>query len=128
MSQAAAIGARLTAARLTPAERAEFALLAALHEFGALSQIDLYRHLPMSAETLAGLVARLHQHDHVIWRTDPADRRKRILASTRTGQRHFEELRAHVDQVQAAFLQVLDEVERRQLHTLLLKLTTGHAK
>jgi len=126
VGQVAEIGTRLIAFRLTPQERAEFAVLAALLEFGALGQMDLYRHVQMRAESLTALLTGLQQQGHVARRIDAADRRRSVLALTVSGHRRFEELRQQLDQVQTVFLRGLDVREQEQLRVLLAKLVDAH--
>ena len=57
----ATIGARLTATRMPLEARSDFAVLAALTEFGALTQADLGRRLGLDRANVNGIVARLEE-------------------------------------------------------------------
>ncbi|GAA2913508.1 hypothetical protein Acy02nite_69790 [Actinoplanes cyaneus] len=120
------LGARLTAARMPLESRSDFAVLAALEEYGELSQAEIGRRLGLDRNNVNGIVTRLDDHGHIERRTDPADRRRNIVAATEAGLRHLRELDALAQQVQDELLAALDADEREQLRLLLEKTLTGH--
>jgi MarR family transcriptional regulator, lower aerobic nicotinate degradation pathway regulator len=125
-SKAATLGARLFARRMPLGARAEFAVLAALEEYGALSQADIGRRLGLDRNDVNGVLGRLESHQRVDRQADPANRRRNIVTLTAAGRRHLAELQRHADAVQDELLAGLDPVERQQLQALLAKLLDSH--
>jgi MarR family transcriptional regulator, lower aerobic nicotinate degradation pathway regulator len=122
----ATLGARLFARQMPLGARADFAVLAALEEYGPLSQADLGRRLGLDRNDVNGIVGRLEQHGRIGRRPDPADRRRNIVTLTGAGQRHLDELQRYAGTVQDELLASLDPAERRQLQALLAKVLSGH--
>jgi DNA-binding MarR family transcriptional regulator len=125
-SKVTTLGARLTAQRMPLGARSEFAVLAALEEYGPLSQADIGRSLGLDRNDVNGVMTRLEGERLVTRRVDPANRRRNIVATTAAGRRHLERLQAHADAVQDELLAGLTSAERRQLHGLLEKLLASH--
>jgi DNA-binding MarR family transcriptional regulator len=122
----ATIGARLTASHMPLAARTEFAVLAALEEFGDLSQADLGRRLGLDRNEISTVLARLESEKAVTRTPDPADQRRNIVAATAAGQRHLDRLQAHADVVQDDLLARLTTTQRTQLTSLLAKVLEQH--
>ncbi|GIM89859.1 MarR family winged helix-turn-helix transcriptional regulator [Paractinoplanes toevensis] len=120
------LGARFTAARMPLEARSDFAVLATLREYGELSQTELGRRLGLDRNNVNGIVTRLENNGHVERRTDPADRRRNIVASTAAGLQHLDDLHALALDVQNELLVALDPDERHQLRVLLEKVLTSH--
>lgn len=120
------LGARLTASRMPLGARADFAVLAALEEYGPLSQAELGRRLGLDRNDVNGILNRLEGGRHIERHLDPADRRRNIVTVTVDGSRHLEELQEHADAVQDELLAGLAPAEREQLQALLGKLLAGH--
>lgn len=125
-SKASTLGARLTARRMPLGARADFAVLAALEEYGSLSQAELGRRLGLDRNDVNAVLNRLQTQHHVDRQADLADRRRNVVTLTDTGRHHLEELQQHADAVQDELLQGLDATERHQLHFLLAKLLDSH--
>jgi MarR family transcriptional regulator, lower aerobic nicotinate degradation pathway regulator len=125
-SKASTLGARLTARRMPLGARADFAVLAALEEYGPLSQAEIGRRLGLDRNDVNGILNRLQTGHLVDRQPDPADRRRNVVTLTDAGQGHLEELQEHADAVQDELLAGLDATERRQLHALLAKLLGSH--
>lgn len=120
------LGARMTARHMPLTARADFAVLAALDEYGPLSQADLGRRLGLDRNEVSGIVIRL-QRDHRIDRhSDPANRRRNVVTLTASGKQHLEEIQKHADAAQEELLAGLNAAERRQLNALLTKLLHSH--
>jgi DNA-binding MarR family transcriptional regulator len=106
--------------------RADFAVLAALDEYGALSQAELGRRLGLDRNDVNGILNRVQGRGHVGRQADPADRRRNVVTLTAAGHKQLEELQRHADAVQDELLEGLNATERRQLHSLLGKLLDSH--
>lgn len=125
-SKVATLGARLTARRMPLGARADFAVLAALEEYGPLSQADLGRRLGLDRNDVNGVLNRLQVAGHVDRQPDPADGRRNVVTATDAGRHHLDDLQRHADAVQDELLTGLDPAERHQLQTLLGKLLDSH--
>ncbi len=125
-NKVATIGARLTAAHMPLGARTDFAILAALDEYGPLSQADLGRRLGLDRNDVSTVLARL-DHDRAVTRQpDPADPRRNRVTVTQTGLRYLQELQDHADVVQHDLLEGLDEDEQGHLGALLDRILTHH--
>jgi DNA-binding MarR family transcriptional regulator len=120
------LGARMTARHMPLTARSDFAVLAALEEYGPLSQADLGRRLGLDRNDISGIVTRLTGGRHVDRQADPANRRRNVVTLTASGQRHLEEIQRHADAAQDDLLAGLSAAERRQLNELLAKLLGSH--
>jgi DNA-binding MarR family transcriptional regulator len=125
-SKASTLGARLTARRMPLGARTDFAVLAALEEYGALSQAELGRRLGLDRNDVNAVLNRVQARHYVDRQADLADRRRNVVTLTGAGSQHLEELQQHADAVQDELLQGLDATERQQLHSLLAKLLDSH--
>ncbi len=122
----ATIGARLTAARMPLAARTEFAVLAALEEFGELSQAELGRRLGLDRNDISTVLAQLEGNDAITRAADSTDRRRNIVSITERGQQHLETLQYHADLVQNDLLAELTAPQRTQLTLLLATILDQH--
>jgi DNA-binding MarR family transcriptional regulator len=75
---------------------------------------------------LVGLLDELEDAGLVERQRDPADRRRQIVQMTPAGKKALERLRRLSQRLEDDFLGSLDESERRELHTLLLRLAEHH--
>jgi DNA-binding MarR family transcriptional regulator len=124
--KASTLGARITARHMPLPARAEFAVLAALDEYGPLSQADLGRRLGLDRNEVSGIVTRL-QRDHCIdRRVDPDNRRRNVVTLTVHGTQRLEEIQKYADAAQDELLAGLTSAERQQLSALLAKLLDTH--
>lgn len=126
VSKVSVLGARMTARHMPLTARADFAVLAALAEYGELSQADLGRRLGLDRNEVSGIVTRLEHGHHVDRHVDPANRRRNVVTLTAAGMRHLDEIQRHADAAQDELLAGLSPDERRQLNKLLAKLLTSH--
>jgi MarR family transcriptional regulator, lower aerobic nicotinate degradation pathway regulator len=120
------LGARMTARHMPLAARSDFAVLAALEEYGPLSQAGLGRRLGLDRNDVSGIVTRLANGRHVDRQADPASRRRNVVTITASGKRYLEEIQRHADAAQDELLAGLDPAERRQVNELLAKLLSSH--
>jgi len=125
-SKVSTLGARLTARRMPLGARADFAVLAALEEYGVLSQAEIGRRLGLDRNDVSGILNRLEDGRRVDRQADPANRRRNVVTLTAGGRQHLEQLQQHADAVQAELLVGLDTAEQRQLQALLAKLLDSH--
>jgi DNA-binding MarR family transcriptional regulator len=125
-SRVSTLGARLTAARMPLETRADFAVLAALDEYGDLSQAEIGRRLGLDRNNVNGIVTRLERDHRLKRQTDPADRRRNIVTLTDGGRQHLAELHALATDVQNELLSALTPAEREDLRSLLEKVLTSH--
>ena len=100
-----------------------FRLLAALDQYGPVSQADLGRHTGIDRSDVVAMLndlvaGGLAQREH-----DPADRRRNVVTITQRGTDELERLDAVLDDVQQAVLAPLTPNERKTLQRLLAKLT-----
>src|SRR4051794_35109354 len=109
------------------AARADFAVLAALTEYGPLSQAEIGRRLGLDRNDVNGILNRLESAHRVGRQIDPADRRRNIVTVSPAGHAYLAELQDHTDAVQDELLVGLDTAERRHLQSLLAKLLQGHS-
>ena len=122
----ATLGTRLTAQHMPLSARSDFAALAALEEFGPLSQADIGRRLGLDRNDVNGILTRLDSQGRVDRRPDPADRRRNIVTLTDAGHRYLNALQHKADAVQAELLAGLGTAEQRQLEVLLDKVLASH--
>jgi len=125
-SKVSTIGARMTARHMPLSARSDFAVLAALEEYGPLSQADLGRQLGLDRNDVSGIVTRLQSGGYVERQADPDDRRRNLVTVNKAGMRYLDEIQRNANRAQAELLAGLDADERRQLHALLAKTLEAH--
>ncbi|GIG20493.1 MarR family transcriptional regulator [Cellulomonas chitinilytica] len=101
--------------------RTQFTMLAALAEFGPMSQADLGRRVGLDRSDVAAAVAALAA-DGLLDRTpDPHDRRRNVVRVTTEGQVRLAALDAAAHAAQDELLAGLSTAERDQLAALLAR-------
>ncbi len=110
-----------------PTARLDFAVLATLEEFGAMSQADLGRRLGLDRSDVAAVLDRLEDDALAQRSPDCADRRRNVISLTPEGSQLLEELERRFDEAQALFLSPLTARERAELTRLLQRLVDHHA-
>lgn len=97
----------------------EWRVMAVLGRFGPLSANGVADKTQMDKVRVSRAVARLVAARRVSRRTDPADRRRAVLALTPAGLAIHREIVPHARQVEARLLAGLGEAERAMLDRLL---------
>src|ERR1700735_4794757 len=98
------LGARLFARHMPLGARADYAVLAALEEYGALSQAGIGRRRGLDRNDVNGILNRLQDRHQVERQADPADRRRNLVTLTGAGQQYLDELQRYADTVQDELL------------------------
>jgi MarR family transcriptional regulator, lower aerobic nicotinate degradation pathway regulator len=99
-----------------------YRLLAALEEWGPVSQADLARSTSVDRSDVVTVLNELEQRGLIERAVDPRNRRRNIVSITRTGSTQLQALDHVIDEVQERVLAPLSQNERRQLTKLLRKL------
>ena len=102
------------------------AILAVLDEGSRGTQGAIADALGYDKGQLVGLLDELEDRGLIERQRDPADRRRMLVRMTAAGRRALERVRRLAQRLEDEFLAPLDEKERRQLHTLLLRLGEEH--
>jgi DNA-binding MarR family transcriptional regulator len=107
--------------------RYHFSMLAALEEFGPLSQAELGRRCGLDRSDVTAAVTDLEARHLLERRPDPSDRRRNTVRITEAGRAHLTELDQLVAKAQDELLAPLSPLERVALVQLLTRLTDHHA-
>ena len=99
----------------------QHAVLAALHDFGALAPHELATRLNTDRSHISTYLEALVDRGWVQRIPDPADRRRQTVTLTATGATTFAELHAAAAASQDGVLEGLSAAEQRTLRTLLAK-------
>ncbi|MEU6083901.1 MarR family transcriptional regulator [Streptomyces sp. NPDC047108] len=99
--------------------RYHFALLAALEEFGPLSQAELGRRCGIDRSYIVEAVNELEAAGQVVRATDPSDRRRNTITVTEDGVAQLRRIDTALAEAQDAVLAPLSAAERDRLTALL---------
>ncbi len=102
--------------------RTNYAILAALDEFGPVSQATLGRRLGIDRSDIVALLNDLERDGLAIRAPDDADRRRNMIKITPMGSSTLNELDDLVNAAQDDLLEPLTPAERQQLNELLRRL------
>ena len=121
LNRAAARATRIVADRTAElgATRTTFSVLAALEEFGPLSQAELGRRVGLDRKDVSSLVAVLERDGLVSRTTDAADARRNSLEITAAGTRMLERLDEAIALAQDDLLAALSVRDRAELARIL---------
>jgi MarR family transcriptional regulator, lower aerobic nicotinate degradation pathway regulator len=128
LSRLAGRSYRLVVDRLTSAgvRRDHYAILAALEEFGPVSQATLARRLGIDRSDVVAVLNDLERDGLALRAPDTHDRRRNAITITTAGSRTLRSLDDLVDEAQGALLEPLSATERRQFSDLLQRLVEHH--
>jgi MarR family transcriptional regulator, lower aerobic nicotinate degradation pathway regulator len=107
--------------------RYQYSMLAALEEFGEMSQASLGRRCGLDRSDVASGVTDLVVRGLVERAADPDDQRRNIVRITPAGSRQLQALDRIIASAQDELLKPLASAERKQLIALLVRLTDYHA-
>lgn len=99
-----------------------YRLLAALEEWGPVSQADLGRSTSIDRSDVVTILGELERRGLIQRAADPANLRRNIVSITQAGSEQLKVLDKVIDQIQEQVLAPLSPDERRQLTRLLHKL------
>ncbi|MFC5433600.1 MarR family winged helix-turn-helix transcriptional regulator [Microbacterium suwonense] len=106
--------------------RTDFAVLAGLAQYGAISQALLGRRLGINLGDLVAILKRLEAEGSIARKQDRQDRRRNTVEITPGGRMTLADLEAAASAAQDELLEPLSPKERRQLVTLLQRLVEHH--
>jgi DNA-binding MarR family transcriptional regulator len=99
--------------------RSQYALLAALDEFGQLSQTALSERSGLDRSDVVRWVDDLGEQQLVERSQDPSDRRRNVISITEPGRRRLTQLDKQLAQANKELLAALPAADQRQLVSLL---------
>jgi DNA-binding MarR family transcriptional regulator len=99
--------------------RSQYALLAALEQFGPQSQAQLSERSGLDRSDVVRWVDELAARRLLVRRGDPDDRRRNVVSISAAGRRLLDKLDAEIGAAQDRLLGALSARERKQLVTLL---------
>jgi DNA-binding MarR family transcriptional regulator len=105
-----------------------YRILAALAEFGPVSQAELGRRCAMDRSDVVAAINELTGQGHVERTPDPDDRRRNLVILAAAGTRHLHRLDQALDNVQDDLLAPLRPEDRQTLTHLLTELLTHHRR
>jgi DNA-binding MarR family transcriptional regulator len=108
------------------ARRQHFVVLTSLAEQGPASQAELGRRLWIDRSDLHAILNELEAAGQVARVRDETDRRRNLVALTRSGRAALARLDKRVDAAQAALLAPLSAGEQRELRRLLERVIQGN--
>lgn len=130
ITQTATLTHRLVGAALADigATRYQYAVLAAVEEFGPISQAEIGRRCHIDRSDVVATLNELAGHGHVDRTQDPADRRQNLITLTRTGRARLRQIAQAVDAAQTSLLGDLPEEHRTRLVGTLQRILDHHAR
>jgi DNA-binding MarR family transcriptional regulator len=114
---------QLSSADITPVQ---FAILNALLGSPGIDQVSLAKRVAFDPATSGSVIGRLEAKGWVVRKTDPNDRRRKLLVVTREGVQALGQVQADVARIQEKILSPLSPQEQGQFVRLLSRLVQGH--
>jgi len=102
-----------------------YRLLAALEEWGPVSQADLGRSTGIDRSDVVAVLNELERRRLIKRAVDPANRRRNVVSITPSGVKQLVVLDGIVSEVQERLLAPLSAADRRQLSRLLHRINDG---
>jgi DNA-binding MarR family transcriptional regulator len=118
----AAVESRRVVTEVLTAEglhRSQYALMAALEEFGPLNQTELSDRSGLDRSDVVRWVDDLVAHDLIQRNQDSGDRRRNVISMTAAGRRRLAKLDAELGRAQDELLKALSASEKAELVRLL---------
>lgn len=109
------------------ATRYQYAVLAAVEEFGPISQAELGRRCHIDRSDIVSTLNELAAYGHIDRKQDPDDRRQNLVTLTRAGRRRLEQIAQAVDAAQSSLLGDLPPTHRAALVKALQRILDNHA-
>ena len=103
-----------------------YRLLAALDEFGPVSQAALSRRTEIDPSDVVAKMNELAELGFVERTPDPDDRRRNIVSITESGTKQLKKLERALEGIQDALVAPLSDAERRELVRLLQRVDDHH--
>jgi DNA-binding MarR family transcriptional regulator len=104
----------------------QFAILNAVMDTPGVDQVTLAKRVAFDAATSGSVIGRLETKGWLLREPDQADRRRKLLRLTASGQKATLEMKRSVNLVQEKILSPLNPEEAQALLGLLTKLVAGH--
>ena len=114
---------QLSSADITPVQ---FAILNALLDSPGIDQVSLAKRVAFDPATSGSVIGRLEAKGWVVRKTDPNDRRRKLLVVTPEGVQALGLVQADVARIQEKILSPLTPQEQGQFVQLLSRLVQGH--
>jgi MarR family transcriptional regulator, lower aerobic nicotinate degradation pathway regulator len=124
MNKVSARTHRLIAETMTAAgaHAYQFAILAALDEFGPESQVQIGQRCGIDQSDMHTMIKELVAQGYVARTPDPADHRRNLISLNTAGRRRLKELDTALTRVQQDILAALSAAERDKLIELLTRI------
>ena len=104
----------------------QFSILWTLREHSDTDQATLSQRVALDRNTCSNILARLERNGHVSRRTDPENRRAKLVSITKSGRKLIDKLEAPMEQVQKKLLAPLSREERKLFVHCLIKLADSN--
>lgn len=130
LTQTATLTKRLVGAALADvgATRYQYAVLAAVEEFGPISQAELGRRCHIDRSDIVATLNELASGGHIDRNQDPDDRRQNLVTLTGTGRGRLERIAHAVHAAQSTLFGDLSQARRADLVAALQRILDSHAE
>lgn len=104
----------------------QYSLLWTLLDVKEIDQATLAQAIALDRNTCSNILARLEKSGRIKRRTDPDNRRSKLVSISRSGRKLMAEVEKPMEYVQSKILDPLSATERKQLLKLLQKLADSN--